>query len=152
MLHELALNLCQSGLISFHGISARAAVYVDIDEPGSQDQVRKIKSVARRHFRGAARLKRSDAPIFHNDHRRFNPFNGSNQARGGNDCGHEDVSAQFCLHVLRCGCKHKARRKFSQRAYADSVSTKNQPLFLLKLLAAVFPLWNRSLNRFVKFY
>ena len=35
MFRELTLNLRQGGLISFHGISARAAVNVDIDEAGS---------------------------------------------------------------------------------------------------------------------
>src|SRR5437764_465174 len=51
---EVEFNLCQSGLTGFHGISAGAAVYVDIDESRSQYQTWKIQSAARRNFRRTA--------------------------------------------------------------------------------------------------
>jgi hypothetical protein len=112
MFGELARNLRQGGLIGFHGISSRAAVYMDIDKSRSQDQILKIQSPTLRKFRGMARRERRDVPIFYDHHRRLNPFNRSNQARGSNDCGHEVDSAQSCLHVLRYGCKHKATAQF----------------------------------------
>src|SRR5438445_1086247 len=43
---ELESNLRQGGVTGFHGISARAAVDMDIDESGSQYQVWKIQKLA----------------------------------------------------------------------------------------------------------
>jgi hypothetical protein len=86
-------------------------VDVDIDESGRQYQVWKIQKVACWNFHIAARPQSSDLPIFYNHYRRFNPFDRSNQARGGNDCGHQEISAQSCLHVLCDCCNHKTPRK-----------------------------------------
>jgi hypothetical protein len=90
MFNELAFNLRQGGVISFHGISACAAVYVDIDKSGRQYKLRKIQEMTGWNFRRVTRLQSSDVPIFHNDDRGLNPFNGSKQPRGGDNCGHEE--------------------------------------------------------------
>ena len=136
---ELSFNFAKGGVAGLHGISARAAVYVDIDKSGSQYQVRKIQNVACGSFRIVARPQSNDLPIFYNHYRRFNPFDGVTRRAAVMIVGMS--RCQSCLHVLWDCCNHKTPRKAPGSPLPiEMVEGKN--LAPLKSCLSCFPFWN----------
>jgi hypothetical protein len=81
-------------------------------------------------------------PIFHNDYRGFNPLNGSNQVRGGDDSGHEEgiSSILFTRSPLWLQAQSD-RENFPQRP--SRLGAKDTgPLAHHEIAISGFPLWN----------